>query len=124
MSKNNNKPFSRGANESFYEKVKASFYQKAFEELESNKITKKYWFTWGLSLVIGIWMLFNALAGPHLCSPVVGCIVESIMFIAIIISIILLVIRSFKKNRLKLITPLILIVFFTPSTFLYLSWTA
>jgi hypothetical protein len=122
MSKNNKKPFSIRANESFYEKVQASFYQKAFDELESNTITKKYLFTWGLSSVIGIWMLLNALAGPHLCSPVVGCIVESIMFIAIIISIILLVIRLFKKNRLKLITPLILIVFFTPSTFLYLLW--
>ena len=86
-------------------------------------IGKRYWFTWGLSSVIGTWLLLSSLAGPHLCSPVVGCIVETIMFIAIIISIILLVIRVFKKNKLKLVTPLILIVFFTPSTFLYLSWT-
>jgi len=34
-----------------------------------------------------------------------------------------LVIRSFKKNKLKLITPLILIIFFTPSTFFYLFYT-
>ena len=86
-------------------------------------IAKRYWVTWGLSSIIGTWLLLSSLAGPHLCSPVVGCIVESIMFIAIIISIILLVIRSFKKNKLKLVTPLILIVFFTPSTFLYLLWT-
>ena len=91
--------------------------------LEDNTIKKRYWFTWGLSSVIGTWLLLSSLAGPHLCSPVVGCIVETIMFIAIIISIILLVIRVFKKNKLKLVTPLILIVFFTPSTFLYLSWT-
>ena len=86
-------------------------------------IEKRYWFTWGLSSAIGVWLFLSSLAGPHLCSPVVGCIVESIMFIAIIISIILLVIRSFKKNKIKLVTPLILIVFFTPSTFLYLLWT-
>ena len=86
-------------------------------------IGKKYWFTWGLSSALGLWLLLGSLAGPHLCSPVVGCIVESIMFIAIIISIILLVIRVVKKNKLKLVTPLILIVFFTPSTFLYLLWT-
>ena len=91
--------------------------------LENNAIKKRYWFTWGLSSIIGLWLLLGSLQGPHLCSPVVGCIVESIMFIAIIISIILLVIRSFKKNKLKLVTPLILIVFFTPSTFLYLFWT-
>ena len=91
--------------------------------LKDNAIKKRYWFTWGLTSVIGTWLLLSSLAGPHLCSPVVGCIVESIMFIAIIISIILLVIRSFKKNKLKLITPLILIVFFTPSTFFYLFYT-
>jgi len=68
-------------------------------------------------------MLLSSLAGPHLCSPVVGCVVESIMFVAIIVSIILLVIRVFKKNKLKLVTPLILIVFFTPSTFFYLANT-
>jgi len=68
-------------------------------------------------------MLLSSLGGPHLCSPVVGCVVESIMFVAIIVSIILLVIRVFKKNKLKLVTPLILIVFFTPSTFFYLLYT-
>ena len=88
-----------------------------------NKIEMKYWFTWGISSAIGLLMLMSSLAGPHLCSPVVGCVVESIMFVAIIISILLIVIRLFKKNKLKLITPLILIVFFTPSTFFYLSNT-
>jgi hypothetical protein len=90
---------------------------------ENIVIAKRYWFTWGLSSAIGIWLLLSSLAGPHLCSPVVGCIVESIMFIAIIVSIILLVIRVFKKNKLKLVTPLILIVFFTPSTLFYLMYT-
>ena len=93
-------------------------------EIQQNKtISKRYWFTWGISSVIGVWLLLSSLGGPHLCSPVIGCGVEVPMFIAIIISIILLVIRVFKKNKLKLVTPLILIVFFTPSTFLYLSWT-
>ena len=93
-------------------------------EIQQNKtISKRYWFTWGLSSAIGLWLLLSSLGGPHLCSPVVGCIVESIMFIAIIVSIILLVIRVFKKNKLKLVTPLILIAFFTPSTLLYLLWT-
>jgi len=96
---------------------------KHMKSKEDIVIAKRYWVTWGISSIIGLWLLLGSLAGPHLCSPVVGCIVESIMFIAIIISIILLVIRSFKKNKLKLITPLILIVFFTPSTLLYLLWT-
>ena len=93
-------------------------------EIQQNKtIRKRYWFTWGLSSAIGLWLLLSSLGGPHLCSPVIGCGVEVPMFIAIIISIILLVIRVFKKNKLKLVTPLILIAFFTPSTLLYLLWT-
>ena len=93
-------------------------------EIQQNKtISKRYWFTWGLSSAIGLWLLLYSLNGPHLCSPVIGCGVEVPMMIAIIISAILLVIRIFKKNKLKLVTPLILIVFFTPSTLLYLLWT-
>ena len=90
---------------------------------ENIVIGKRYWFTWGLSSAIGLWLLLYSLGGPHLCSPVIGCGVEVPMVIAIIISIILLVIRVFKKNKLKLVTPLILIAFFTPSTLLYLLWT-
>ena len=90
---------------------------------QDKTISKRYWFTWGISSAIGLWLLLYSLNGPHLCSPVIGCGVEVPMMIAIIISAILLVIRIFKKNKLKLVTPLILIVFFTPSTFLYLLWT-
>ena len=90
---------------------------------QDKTISKRYWFTWGLSSAIGLWLLLYSLNGPHLCSPVIGCGVEVPMMIAIIISAILLVIRIFKKNKLKLVTPLILIVFFTPSTLLYLLWT-
>ena len=90
-------------------------------EIQQNKtISIRYWFTWGLSSAIGVWMLLSSLGGPHLCSPVIGCGVEVPMMIAIIISIILLVIRVFKKNKLKLVTPLILIVFFTTSLLFYL----
>jgi hypothetical protein len=90
-------------------------------EIQQNKtIRKRYWFTWGLSSAIGLWLLLSSLGGPHLCSPVIGCGVEAPMMIAIIISVILLVIRVFKKNKLKLVTPFILLVFFTPSLIFYL----
>jgi drug/metabolite transporter (DMT)-like permease len=90
-------------------------------EIQQNKtISKRYWFTWGLSSAIGLWLLLNSLGGPHLCSPVIGCGVEAPMMIAIIISAILLVIRAFKKNKAKLITPLILLVLLTPSLLFYL----
>ncbi len=85
-----------------------------------NRIETKYWVTWGISLIIGLWMLITSLGGPHLCSPVIGCGVEVPMGIAIIASVILLLIRLTKKNKLKLITPLILLVTLTPSLSIFL----
>ena len=86
---------------------------------QDKTISKRYWFTWGISSAIGLWLLISSLAGPHLCSPVIGCGVEAPMMFAITISLILLVIRLFKKNNLKLVTPIILLVTLTPSLFFY-----
>ena len=90
------------------------------EILANKKIAKKYWITWGISSFIGLIMFITSLQGPHLCSPVVGCGVEGPMIIAIIISMILILFRVFKKNKLKLITPLILIFTLTPSLLIFL----
>ena len=89
------------------------------DEQRENTIEMKYWVNWGISLAIGLWMFITSLQGPHLCSPVVGCGVEVPMLIAIIISLILILFRAFKKNKLKLITPLILIVTLTPSLLIF-----
>ena len=86
---------------------------------ENILINKSYWFTWGTASLIGLWLFISSLAGPHLCSPVIGCGVEVPMMFAITFSLILLVIRLFKKNKLKLVTPLILLVTLTPSLFFY-----
>ena len=91
--------------------------------LLDKSIAKKYWITWGISSLIGIMMFNISLSGPHLCSPVVGCGPEVPMLIAIIISIILILFRVFKKNKLKLITPLILIFTLTPSLIIFLNNT-
>jgi hypothetical protein len=88
--------------------------------LEKNPIKKRYWITWGISSFIGLIMFITSLQGPHLCSPVVGCGVEVPMLIAIIVSIILILLRFFKKNKLKLITPLILLVTLIPSLLIFL----
>ena len=87
--------------------------------LLNKSIAKKYWITWVISSVIGLMMLNISLSGPHLCSPVVGCGPEVPMLIAITISIILILFRAFKKNKLKLITPLILLATLTPSLIIF-----
>ena len=96
-------------------------------EIQQNKtISNRYWFTWGLVTALGIAMLLVFLGLYNyrpLCSPVIGCGYEIPLGLTILISAILLVIRIFKKNKLKLITPLLLLVFCTPSLIFYLANT-
>jgi hypothetical protein len=81
---------------------------------ENIVIGKRYWFTWGLTTGLGISILLIQLDlhnSRSLCSPVVGCGYEVPLFLTILISTLLLITRLFRKNKLKLITPLILLVF-------------
>jgi len=81
---------------------------------ENIPIAKKYWVTWGISTGLGVSILLIQLDlqnSRSLCSPVVGCGYEVPLFLTILISVFLLITRVFRKNKLKLITPLILLVF-------------
>ena len=85
-------------------------------------VAKKYWVTWGLTSALGIFILLIQLGIYNyrpICSPVVGCGYEVPLFLTILISILLLITRVFRKNKLKLITPLMLVVF----SFLILIFT-
>ena len=85
-------------------------------------IAKRYWVTWGLTTGLGFFILLMQLASYNnrsLCSPVVGCGYEVPLFLTILISTLLLITRVFRKNKLKLITPLMLVVF----SFLILIFT-
>jgi len=85
-------------------------------------IAKKYWVTWGLTSALGIFILLIQLGIYNyrpICSPVVGCGYEVPLFLTILISTLLLITRVFRKNKLKLITPLMLVVF----SFLILIFT-
>ena len=81
---------------------------------EKKEIGNRYWFTWGLTSALGIFILLIQLGIYNyrpICSPVVGCGYEVPLFLTILISILLLITRVFRKNKLKLITPQILLVF-------------
>ena len=85
-------------------------------------VAKKYWVTWGLTTGLGIFILLMQLASYNyrpICSPVVGCGYEVPLFLTLLISVFLLITRAFRKNKLKLITPLMLVVF----SFLILIFT-
>jgi hypothetical protein len=76
-------------------------------------IENKFWFTWGLTVLLGfvIIVLILTTDSRSLCSPMVGCGYEVPLFLTILVSTFLLIIRAFRKNKLKLITPLLLVIF-------------
>ena len=78
------------------------------------QIARKYWVAWGITTVLGFFVLLMQL-GPYnsrsICSPMVGCGYEVPLFLTILVSTFLLIIRALRKNKLKLITTLILEVF-------------
>ena len=88
---------------------------------EARESINEYKRNWGVVSAFGLLSMWLSSMGPHQCSPVIGCGPEILFGLIIVSSVLVIVIRLFKKNKLKLITPLILIVFFTPSTFLFLA---
>ena len=78
------------------------------------QIARKYWVAWGITTVLGFFVLLMQLVSYNsrsICSPVVGCGYEVPLGLTILISFFLLIIRAFRKNKVKLITPLMLVVF-------------
>jgi hypothetical protein len=81
---------------------------------EKVAIENKFWLTWGLTTLLGIFILLMQLGSYNsrsICSPVVGCGYEVPLGLTILISFFLLITRAFRKNKAKLITPLMLVVF-------------
>ena len=76
-------------------------------------IENKFWFTWGLTALLGFVTIVLMLTtdSRSLCSPMVGCGYEVPLFLTILISTFLLITRAFRMNKLKLVTPLLLVVF-------------
>jgi len=91
----------------------AQSFRLVLRDMGTQAIENKFWFTWGLTALLGfvIIVLMLTTDSRSLCSPVVGCGYEVPLFLTILISTFLLIIRAFRKNKLKLITPLILVVF-------------
>ena len=92
----------------------AQSFRLVLRDMGTQAIENKFWFTWGLTALLGLVILLLMLTSYNnrsLCSPVVGCGYEVPLFFTILVSTFLLIIRAFRKNKLKLITPLLLVVF-------------
>ena len=82
--------------------------------LEDNTTKNRYWVTWGLTSGLGFFVLLMQLDSYNsrsICSPMVGCGYEVPLGLTILVSFFLLIARAFRKNKAKLITPLMLVVF-------------
>jgi len=91
----------------------AQSFRLVLRDMGTQAIENKFWFTWGLTALLGfvIIVLMLTTDSRSLCSPVVGCGYEVPLFLTILVSTFLLIIRAFRKNKLKLVTPLMLVLF-------------
>ena len=92
-----------------------------------NQINKasinEYKRNWGIVSAFGLLSMWLSSLGPHECSPVVGCGPEILFGLIIVGSLVVIVIRLFKRSLFKLITPLMLLAFSYLSLYIFVSNT-
>ena len=93
----------------------------------NNQIDKasinEYKRNWGIVSVFGLLSMWLSSLGPHECSPVVGCGPEILFGLIIVGSLLVIVIRLFKRNLFELITPVMLLAFSYLSIYIFVSNT-
>ena len=78
---------------------------------------------WGIVSAFGLLSMWLSSLGPHECSPVIGCGPEILFGLIIVGSLIVIVIRLFKRNLFELITPVMLLAFSYLSLYIFVSNT-
>ena len=78
---------------------------------------------WGIVSAFGLLSMWLSSLGPHECSPVVGCGPEILFGLIIVGSLIVIVIRLFKRSLFELITPVMLLAFSYLSLYIFVSNT-
>jgi hypothetical protein len=78
---------------------------------------------WGIVGAFGLLSMWLSSLGPHQCSPVIGCGPEILFGLIIVGSLIVIVIRLFKRSILELITPVMLLAFSYLSLYIFVSNT-
>ena len=78
---------------------------------------------WGIVSAFGLLSMWLSSLGPHQCSPVIGCGPEILFGLIIVGSLIVIVIRLFKRNIFELITPVMLLAFSYLSLYIFVTNT-
>jgi hypothetical protein len=93
----------------------------------NNQIDKasinEYKRNWGIVSVFGLLSMWLSSLGPHECSPVVGCGPEILFGLVIVGSLLVMIIRLFKRSLFELITPVMLLAFSYLSLYIFVSNT-
>ena len=74
---------------------------------------------WGIVSAFGLLSMWLSSMGPHECSPVIGCGPEILFGLIIVGSLVVIVIRLFKRSLFELITPVMLLAFSYLSLYIF-----
>ena len=74
-------------------------------------LINEYKRNWGIVSGFGLISMWLSSMGPHQCSPVIGCGPEILFGLIIVGSVVVIVIRLFKRSIFELITPVMLLAF-------------
>ena len=86
-------------------------------------LINEYKRNWGIVSGFGLLSMWLSSLGPHQCSPVIGCGPEILFGLIIVGSLLVIVIRLFKRSILELITPVMLLAFSYLSLYIFVSNT-
>jgi hypothetical protein len=87
-----------------------------------DKVTiKEYKRNWAIVSAFGLISMWLSSMGPHQCSPVIGCGPEILFGLTILGSLVVIVIRLFKRSIFELITPVMLLAFSYLSLYIFES---
>ena len=86
-------------------------------------LINEYKRNWGIVSGFGLISMWLSSMGPHQCSPVIGCGPEILFGLIIVGSLLVIVIRLFKRNIFELITPGMLLAFSYLSLYIFVSNT-
>ena len=86
-------------------------------------LINEYKRNWGIVSAFGLISMWLSSMGPHQCSPVIGCGPEILFALIIVGSLIVIVIRLFKRSLFELITPVMLLAFSYLSLYIFVSNT-
>ena len=91
------------------------------QEVKAN--INEYKRNWGIVCAFGFLSMWLSSMGPHECAPVIGCGPEILFGLIIVGSLVVIVIRLFKRSLFELITPVMLLAFSYLSLYIFVSNT-